>query len=183
MHSTWCTGNKAGFSTRIWGCCYCFSCSVITDPHELQPTRLLCPWDFPGKNTGVGCNFLLQGIFLTQGSNLSLLHWQAGSLPLSQLASPENGENIQKCTCQETAPKKQWQPDETGRAGAQRDRVMRWNAGQCGPPKLKSLGQWSQDSLFSEKNENGHQESHQKQEEVKALSWEQWVHAGAHEDP
>ena len=34
------------------------------------PARLLCPWDSPGKNTGVGCHFLLQGIFLTQGSNL-----------------------------------------------------------------------------------------------------------------
>ena len=29
-------------------------------PHGLQPTRLLCPWDSPGKNTGVGCHFLLQ---------------------------------------------------------------------------------------------------------------------------
>ena len=50
--------------------------------------RLLCPWTFPGKNTGVGCHFLLQGIFLTQGSNphlLCLLHWQADSLPLSHL--------------------------------------------------------------------------------------------------
>ena len=37
-------------------------------PHGLQPTRLLCPWDFPGKNTGVGCHFLLQGIFPDQGS-------------------------------------------------------------------------------------------------------------------
>ena len=35
---------------------------------------LLCPWDSPCKNTGVGCHALLQGIFLTQGSNLSLLH-------------------------------------------------------------------------------------------------------------
>ena len=43
-------------------------------PHELQPARLLCPWDFTGKNTGVGCHFLLQGIFPTQGSNLGLLH-------------------------------------------------------------------------------------------------------------
>ena len=53
--------------------------------HGLQSTRLLCPWDSPGKNTGVGCHFLLQGIFWTQGSNLSLLsllHWQTGSLPL-----------------------------------------------------------------------------------------------------
>ena len=40
--------------------------------------RLLCPWDSPGKNTGVGCHALLQGIFPTQGLNqhlLHLLHW------------------------------------------------------------------------------------------------------------
>ena len=43
-------------------------------PHGLQPARLLCPWDFPGKHTGVACHFLLQGIFLTQGSNPHLLH-------------------------------------------------------------------------------------------------------------
>ena len=54
-------------------------------PHGLWPTKLLCPWDFPGKNTGVGCHFLLQGTFLTQGSNLRLLHWEADSLPLSDL--------------------------------------------------------------------------------------------------
>ena len=46
-------------------------------PHGLQPTRLLCPWDSPGKNTGVGCPALLQGIFLTQRSNLCLLHLPA----------------------------------------------------------------------------------------------------------
>ena len=34
-----------------------------------RPSRLFCPWDFPGKNTGVGCHFLIQGIFLDQGSN------------------------------------------------------------------------------------------------------------------
>ena len=45
-------------------------------PRGLQPTRLLSPWDSPGKNTGVGCHFLLQGIFLTQGSNLGLQHWR-----------------------------------------------------------------------------------------------------------
>ena len=42
--------------------------------HGLQPSRLLSPWDSPGKNTGVGCHFLLQGVFLTQGSNSQLLH-------------------------------------------------------------------------------------------------------------
>ena len=53
--------------------------------YGLQPTRLLCLWDSPGENTGVGCHALLQGVFLTQGSNprlLCLLHWQVGSLPL-----------------------------------------------------------------------------------------------------
>ena len=52
---------------------------------QLFATRLLCPWDSPGKNTGVGCHALLQGIFPTQGLNphlLCLLHWQVGSLPL-----------------------------------------------------------------------------------------------------
>ena len=55
-------------------------------PQGLQHTRLLCLWNFPGKNTGMSCHFLLQGIFPTQGSNmclLSLLYWQADSLPLA----------------------------------------------------------------------------------------------------
>ena len=42
------------------------------DPAE--PTRFLCPWDFPGKDTRVGCHFLLQGIFPTQVSNPRLVH-------------------------------------------------------------------------------------------------------------
>ena len=42
-------------------------CLTLCDPHGLFPARLLCPWDFPGKKTGVGCHFLLQGVFLTQG--------------------------------------------------------------------------------------------------------------------
>ena len=46
------------------------SCSTLL-PHG--PVRLLCPWNFPGKNTGVGWHSLLQGIFPTQGSNICLL--------------------------------------------------------------------------------------------------------------
>ena len=56
--------------------CVCVSRSVVSDslrPHELQPARLPCPWNSPGKNTGVDCHSLLQGIFPTQGSNLGLL--------------------------------------------------------------------------------------------------------------
>ena len=52
-------------------------------PYGQWAARLLCPWNFPGKNTGVGCHFLLQRICLTQGSNLHLLRWQEDSLPLN----------------------------------------------------------------------------------------------------
>ena len=61
---------------------------TLCDPIDrLYPARLLYPWDFPGKNTEVGCHFLLQGIFPTQGSNPRLLHWQADSSPLSHQGS------------------------------------------------------------------------------------------------
>ena len=62
---------------------------------------------FQVKNTGVGCHFLLQGIFLTQGSNpclWHLLHWQANSLPLSHLGSPV------VCICQSQSPNSSHQP-------------------------------------------------------------------------
>ena len=56
----------------------------------------LCSWDFPGKNTGVGCHFLLQGIFLTQGPNTCLLHWQTDSSPPSHQGSPLLGKQINR---------------------------------------------------------------------------------------
>ena len=62
------------------------SCPTLCDP--MEPARLLCPWDSPGKNTGMGCHFLLQGIFPNQGSNPGLLLWQISSLPLCHLGSP-----------------------------------------------------------------------------------------------
>ena len=62
---------------------------TLCDPRTVQPTRLLCPWDSPGKNTGVGCNVFLQGIFLTQGLNLSLLHCRQILSCLSHLGSPK----------------------------------------------------------------------------------------------
>ena len=73
-------------------CCCCFLvaqlCLTLLWPCGLQPTRLNHPWNFPGKNTGMGCHFLLQGIFPTQGLNPCLLCWQAYSLPLSHHKSP-----------------------------------------------------------------------------------------------
>ena len=67
------------------------SCPTLCNP--LYPTRLLCLWDFSGKNTGVGCHFLPLGIFLTQGVKqylLCLLPWQVDSLPLCHLGSPNS---------------------------------------------------------------------------------------------
>ena len=49
-------------------------CLMLCNPHGLQPIRFLCPWNSPGKNTGVGSHSLLQDIFLTQGSDPGLLH-------------------------------------------------------------------------------------------------------------
>ena len=57
--------------------CVCISCPGMSDSlglHGLQPARLLCPWNSPGKNIGVGCHNHLQAIFLTQGLNPGLLH-------------------------------------------------------------------------------------------------------------
>ena len=64
------------------------SCPTLYKPMDYSPPGSSVHGDSPGKNTGVGCHALLQGIFLTQGSNpclLCLLHWQAGSLPLAPL--------------------------------------------------------------------------------------------------
>ena len=65
-------------------------CVRVLSHSQLEPARLLCPWDFPGKNTRVGGRFLLQGIFPTQGSNSRLLHSQAGSLPQRQYCTGVN---------------------------------------------------------------------------------------------
>ena len=64
------------------------SCLTPCGPMDCKPIRLLCPWNSPGNDTGVGCQFPLQGIFQTEGSNLCLLQWQADSLPWSHLERP-----------------------------------------------------------------------------------------------
>ena len=73
---------KFFYSILCW--CYLVAQSSLTllRPHGLSPIQLLCPWDFPGKNTGVGCHFLLQGILVTHDhtyvsciGRLILYHW------------------------------------------------------------------------------------------------------------
>ena len=68
-------------------------------PHGLQPNRLLCPWGFPGENTGVGCHFLLQEIFPTQGSNPGLPHCRQTLYCLSHQGSPEKGSAKECSNC------------------------------------------------------------------------------------
>ena len=89
--STWLQGDRALNKIEMvlpfifFICAQSLQSCLTLQPHGLQAHGLFCPWDSPGKNTGVGCHALFQGIFMTQGSNLHLLcllHWQAGSLPL-----------------------------------------------------------------------------------------------------
>ena len=77
METFWCRWYAVLFSKHLF-CLVTELCPTLLRPHGLLPARLLCPWDFPGKNIGVGRHFLLQGILLTQGSNPTL---QADSLP------------------------------------------------------------------------------------------------------
>ena len=75
--STWMSNTQARPLCCTFNESESVSCSVVSSslqPHGLKPARLLCPWDSPGKNTGVGCRSLLQGIFSTQGSHPGLLH-------------------------------------------------------------------------------------------------------------
>ena len=71
----------------------CVSCSVVSDSlgsRGLQPARFICPWNSSGKSTGVGCYSLLQGIFLTRGLNLGLLHCRWILHHLSHQGSPKD---------------------------------------------------------------------------------------------
>ena len=76
--------------------------SVVSNsfrPLGLQPPSLLCPQNFQARTVEAGCHFLLQGIFLTQGSNpclLCLQHWQVDSLPLCNLRSPLQNPEVDK---------------------------------------------------------------------------------------
>ena len=74
------TGHMTPLHPLLLLSCVRFFVTLWTVDHQ-------CPQDFPGKNTGVGCHFLLQGNFPSQGSNLCLLHCQGDSFPLSHQGS------------------------------------------------------------------------------------------------
>ena len=80
-----------GIINRLCACR--LSSPVVSDslqPPGLQSIRFLCPWDFLGKNTGVGCHFFLQGILPIQGLNPHLLHWQKDSFTTEPPGKPIN---------------------------------------------------------------------------------------------
>ena len=93
------------WNTFVYVLCW-LSCvlshSVVSSslvPNGLQPARFLCPWNLPGKNTEMSCHLLLQGIFLTEGSNPRLLHllpWQRDSLPMHHLERPSTSSTNSK---------------------------------------------------------------------------------------
>ena len=87
-------GKPGGYKSGAWDAHTSCLHSVEFDslqPLGVEPFRLLCPLDSPGKNSGVGCHFLLQGIFPIQGSNpclRHLLHWQADSYTTDPAGEP-----------------------------------------------------------------------------------------------
>ena len=98
LNSTHLTEQSLGDITREYvpsfnteSCCCCLdskSSPTLLGPHGLQPTTLLCSWDFPCKDTGMVCHFLLQGIPPTKGSNLGLLHCRQILYSWSQAEKP-----------------------------------------------------------------------------------------------
>ena len=79
------------------------SCSVVSDSlqhHGLQPVCLLCPWDSPGRNTGVGGQSLLQGIFSTRDWTGDLLHCRQILYDLSHQGNPPFLLQIKKLSSQ-----------------------------------------------------------------------------------
>ena len=95
---------KGWFYTSEWMSytkdpCFCAQSHLVVSDSAI-PWTIACQaslsMGFPGKNTGVGCHSILQGIFPTQRSNPHLLHWQADSTPVSYLRSPYEGSRVVK---------------------------------------------------------------------------------------
>ena len=82
LNSMWFFKELVSLSS-VCRCLVAKSCPTLLWPHGLQPARFLCPWDFPGKNTGVGCPFLLREISQTQEWNQCLPHHRQILYPLS----------------------------------------------------------------------------------------------------
>ena len=73
---------------------------TLCNPMDCSPPGSSGHWNFPGKNIGMGCHFLLQGIFWTQGQSLCLLHWQVGSFTAAPPGKPFSPVLILVCLVQ-----------------------------------------------------------------------------------
>ena len=146
--------------------CWSLSPIWLCNPMDyIQPARLLCPWNSPGKNTGVGGHSLLQGIFPTQESNPGLLHCRQSlpTEPMSKSSSGEAGEGAQW-----TRERGQWQEQGLTLAGLRekigRERLEKgsrgnfWNSFCC--KEQKSWGKrWrkcvQKKGIFKDGRNNG----------------------------
>ena len=104
-----------------------FSCKVDSFSTPWAVTHHISmesPWDFPGKNAGVGCRFLLQGIFLTQGSNPGLLHCRQTLYRLSYQESPYKGLECKSRKSRNTWSNRQIRPWNMQSSRAKSNRVL-----------------------------------------------------------
>ena len=127
------------------------SCPTLCDPMD---TRLLCPWDFLGKGTGVGCHFLLQGIFLTQGLSPGLPHCRQTLYHLSHQGSHSSLSYMQMghVRLQLSQPGWKKEPAELGEKPSpvvmESCPLCSWDAWQRGGPRTRHTG-----ALFPGKGE------------------------------
>ena len=88
-----------------WGAFYTINWPPLSQITQSYPTLcdpMVCPWDSPGKHTGVGCHAFLQESFPTQGSNPSLPHCRQILHHLSYQGSPPLFKNVRTMKCKET---------------------------------------------------------------------------------
>ena len=97
----WCKETGKRWEPGVCGCLVTQWCLILCNSMDCSPPGSLCPWDFPGNKMGLGGHFLLQGIFLTQGSKSCLLHGRANSLHwasgIARLSSVQFSSVAQSC--------------------------------------------------------------------------------------
>ena len=82
-------GRNIACSGKVWEVLVTQLCPTVYNPMDYSPPGSSVQGIFPGKNTRVGCHFLLHGIFLTQGSNLGLLHYRQSLYCLNHQGNPK----------------------------------------------------------------------------------------------
>ena len=107
--SPWCHPAISSSVVPFSSCPQSLPASESLGPHGLSATKLLCPWNFPGKHTGRGCHFLLQGISPTQGLNSGLLHCRQILYHLNHTkpSHPNIHPGGRQCACKDS-PSRNW---------------------------------------------------------------------------